>query len=327
MKDISQNYLQIQGWMVSYLQLSSNELLTFALVYGFSQDGQSKFTGSLKYLCNWLNCSKPTARKALSGLVEKEFLIKKTEVVNEITFNTYKVNFPGVKILYGGGKESLPGGGKDSLPNKTNINNNNDNKTPSLENFKNYAIEKAELKNINLDIEKLELKYESWKANNWKDGNNNQIKNWKSKILNTIPYLKSDKKDTNLIDPKTPELNKTKFRDLDLNSIKNKPYFADVRLAQDIHYFHVKRHKHLNSITDELLNKTVEDYYYPTKRLVDKYTGPLVRKILGYVSHNGSSFDNSFVKKLSIDIKSFENSFQRINQEAQESSFGKKGMN
>ncbi len=37
----------------------------------------------------------------------------------------------------------------------------------------------------------LKTKYESWKENNWKDGHNVPIKNWKLKIKNTVPYLKA----------------------------------------------------------------------------------------------------------------------------------------
>ena len=36
----------------------------------------------------------------------------------------------------------------------------------------------------------LKAKYEAWTNNNWKDGNNKQIKNWKSKLKNTFPHLK-----------------------------------------------------------------------------------------------------------------------------------------
>lgn len=36
----------------------------------------------------------------------------------------------------------------------------------------------------------LKSKYESWVSDGWKDGNGNKIKNWKSKIKNTIPFLK-----------------------------------------------------------------------------------------------------------------------------------------
>lgn len=36
------------------------------------------------------------------------------------------------------------------------------------------------------------LKYNSWVKNDWKNGNDKKIKNWKSTILNTIPYLKKE---------------------------------------------------------------------------------------------------------------------------------------
>ena len=36
----------------------------------------------------------------------------------------------------------------------------------------------------------VELKYLSWVENGWKDGNDKPIKNWKSKLLNTIPHIK-----------------------------------------------------------------------------------------------------------------------------------------
>lgn len=40
----------------------------------------------------------------------------------------------------------------------------------------------------------IKSKYESWIANGWKDGHDNKIKNWKSKIKNTLPHLKPIKK-------------------------------------------------------------------------------------------------------------------------------------
>lgn len=56
---------------------------------------------------------------------------------------------------------------------------------PTFEQLKEYALTKEPL----LNISSLKLKYEAWKENNWQDGNNKKIKNWKTKILNTIPYL------------------------------------------------------------------------------------------------------------------------------------------
>lgn len=55
---------------------------------------------------------------------------------------------------------------------------------PTQEEFVSYAMEKGE----NLDKQKVILKYESWVENGWKDGNDNEIKNWKSKVLNLLTY-------------------------------------------------------------------------------------------------------------------------------------------
>ena len=59
---------------------------------------------------------------------------------------------------------------------------------PTFDEFKNYALENFP----EIDILKLELKYKAWVENGWKDGNNKKIVNWKTKILNTIPFLKND---------------------------------------------------------------------------------------------------------------------------------------
>ena len=60
------------------------------------------------------------------------------------------------------------------------------NNIPSINEFVNYCLSKKS----NLEKESIELKYESWKENGWKDGNDKPIKNWKSKALNIIPFLK-----------------------------------------------------------------------------------------------------------------------------------------
>lgn len=127
--DITNNYINIQGWMCSKLKLSGNELLIYALIYGFSQDGISEFRGSRSYICKWFNISLPTVDKALNSLVEKNLITKREEIVNNVKYNCYKV-------ILQGSKESLPGvvknlyrGSKESLPNNTNNNYNNTHNT------------------------------------------------------------------------------------------------------------------------------------------------------------------------------------------------------
>lgn len=70
------NFIAIQGWMRTRLNLKGNELLIYALIYGFSQDGQSRFTGSRKYIADWCGCSLDTVDRALSSLVSKGLLAK-----------------------------------------------------------------------------------------------------------------------------------------------------------------------------------------------------------------------------------------------------------
>lgn len=64
---------------------------------------------------------------------------------------------------------------------------------PSISEFVNYAKDKAFEKNLNLDTTKLELKFEAWKENEWRTGKGQKINNWKTTLLNTLPYLQKEK--------------------------------------------------------------------------------------------------------------------------------------
>lgn len=116
------NYYQVSGWMINRLGLKGTELQVFAIIYGFSQDGESWFGGSLAYLEEWTGVSKPTVIKALKELVDKQFIEKDTNVVNGVTFNRYKANLPCV-LNFTGSKDSLRGS-KDSLLNNNKYNYN-----------------------------------------------------------------------------------------------------------------------------------------------------------------------------------------------------------
>ena len=119
----NKDYLIIQGWMINELNLSGNDLMTYALIFGFSKDGQSEYTGSLNYLCDWLKCTRKTAIKSLQYLVDNK-LIKKTSVtVNNVTFNRYAIITQVVEKLHWGSVNSTQGGSVKITPNNTNINN------------------------------------------------------------------------------------------------------------------------------------------------------------------------------------------------------------
>ena len=123
-----ENYYQISGWMINKLKLKGIELNIYAIIYGFSQDGESEFKGSLKYLSEFTGgTSKPTLIKALKDLTEKQFIIRREEIINKVKFNRYRANLPLLKEFDGGGKETLQGGGKETLPNNKLLDNESDN--------------------------------------------------------------------------------------------------------------------------------------------------------------------------------------------------------
>lgn len=111
------NFFLVSGWMLNRLNLKGAALQIFAIIYGFSQDAESYFTGSLQYLSDFTNASKPTVIKALKELVEKGFVIKYENEMNGVKFNKYRANLLVVKNLNGGSQESLLGGSKETLPN------------------------------------------------------------------------------------------------------------------------------------------------------------------------------------------------------------------
>lgn len=88
----STNYLTIQGWMVTELGLKGNELLVYAIIYGFSQDEDQVFSGSRRYIAEWLNVDVKSVGRILKSLTEKEFIHKGTKVINDVTFCEYWVN-------------------------------------------------------------------------------------------------------------------------------------------------------------------------------------------------------------------------------------------
>ena len=128
------NYFLVSGWMINRLNLKGVALQVFSIIYGFSQDGEGSFTGSLQYLMDFTNSSKNTVLKALNELVEKSYITKSENMINGVRFCTYKTNSPVVQKLNrgssetepGGGSETEPGGGSETEPNNiSNINKNN----------------------------------------------------------------------------------------------------------------------------------------------------------------------------------------------------------
>lgn len=91
MKD--NNYIVIQGWMVSRLKLTGNALMVYACIFGFSQDGEW-FTGTAGYLADWCDCQKKYMLKLLKKMTDEGLLRKRTREQNGVAFCDYQAITP-----------------------------------------------------------------------------------------------------------------------------------------------------------------------------------------------------------------------------------------
>ena len=89
------SYINIQSFMVTELELKGNELLVYAIIYGFSQTNGTYFSGSTQYLADWTNSTRQGIMKNLRSLIDKG-LIEKVGENQQV--NYYKALRPVNKV-------------------------------------------------------------------------------------------------------------------------------------------------------------------------------------------------------------------------------------
>lgn len=90
------NYILIQGWMLnSFPHLTFQELGVYALVYGFSQDGESEYNCGLQYVADWCRLSrKDVAKRIMDRLVDGGYITRREFTFNGVVFVNYKAYVP-----------------------------------------------------------------------------------------------------------------------------------------------------------------------------------------------------------------------------------------
>lgn len=197
-------YITIQAFMVNQLKLKGNELLIYAIIFGYSQDGDSKFNGSIQYLADWTNSTKRGVMNNLKSLQSKGLIFKEETYFNNLKFCKYGINFnyhlgseqisPLAKEEVKSGEQSstgvvnkVPQGGEQSSPNNIDIYNSNYNnigtskkkktfQRPKIEEIQTYCLERKS----SVDSQKF---YDYYESNGWKVGKNS-MKDWKAAIRN-----------------------------------------------------------------------------------------------------------------------------------------------
>lgn len=102
-------YVVVQPWMVTDYNLNGNKLLIYALIWGFSQDDQSCFYGSVSYIVEYFQLSKRAVLNLLAEL-EKDGLIRKwSEPVNGRPTNRYAALRPAACVSASDGCKKCTG--------------------------------------------------------------------------------------------------------------------------------------------------------------------------------------------------------------------------
>lgn len=139
------NYILVPAFARTELNLTGNELLLYSLIYGFSQDGSSYFTGTLGYMSEWIGSSKSTVQRTLKSLIDKGFLEKDEVIVGGNSVPRYKAlvstgqndhPLPKMGTPYPKWNETIPKMGTNNIYN----NNNNINiYIPTLREVREYV--------------------------------------------------------------------------------------------------------------------------------------------------------------------------------------------
>ena len=187
----------ISGWMGNLLELRGNDLICFAVIYGFSMDGESQFKGNLNYLTSCMFATRPTALLSLKHLLECNLILKQEELINGKKHCYYATN-----VIYDGGKFNVIDSDKEpltmtskeplSVTSKEPLPKNNNNKEQ-------YNKEEKRLSNDNQKNKYSEEFEHFWKLYDYVKGKQKAYAKWnklsdadKQKAVDAIPAYKED---------------------------------------------------------------------------------------------------------------------------------------
>jgi len=131
---MNKGFITILPFMVSELELSGNDLIIYAIIYGFCQDSESKFYGSLSYLSNRSGVTRRGVMKILKRLIDGGYIIRTDETNNGIKYVKYHIGttfIGGEQRSYGG--EQRSSSGEQRSPNIKEYKRDNKDNTDELE--------------------------------------------------------------------------------------------------------------------------------------------------------------------------------------------------
>lgn len=153
-------FIVVMGWMMTSLGLSGNDLLCYALIYGYSQDRQGAYFGSLSHTAEALNISRRAVVDVLERLVTRGAIRRKYVVMDGVQRCMYTAVVP---------DEATPPPQKSSPQRRTQF------RKPTLEEVKEYCRQRGN----KVDAERFVNFYET---NGWVQGRGKPIRDWKAAV-------------------------------------------------------------------------------------------------------------------------------------------------
>lgn len=187
----NRGYIHIDKWMITELGLRGNEVMCFAIIYGFSQDGSSRFNGSQTYLAEMLGVSRRQAINILTSLLDKDLIFKEEIVRSGVKYCEYAVNFTGCEKFSHSLCEKIShnnkiDNNKDISLEKENIKEKEESSTKQQKKEKRESSVKEKKENI-------ELPYESEEFIKWWQDLLQEPK-WKTKSVHSLKLNLADLK-------------------------------------------------------------------------------------------------------------------------------------
>lgn len=184
-----QSFVVIQSWMVNDLHLRGAKLMVYAVIYGFSQDGESWYTGSASYLAEWCQATKRQVFNILNDLVDAGLIRKRDRTTNGVKLCDYAASFIGdeksssgvVKKVHRGDEKSSPHNIEDKIETKDSERGRSKRPpfhSPSLDECRAYASE------IGLPSQEADAFYDHFTSNGWKVSGRAPMKDWHASMRN-----------------------------------------------------------------------------------------------------------------------------------------------
>jgi predicted transcriptional regulator len=192
-----EKYITIQEFMWRNLHLKDSELIIFATIYGFSQDRESAFHGSLEYLAKITGQAKETVCRQLKRLMEKGLIVREKQghyAFKSIDAKSMTIDGKSIKALTENQRsvdaKSTDIDGKSTPSNNNTYNTNyNDSVYKNTHKFTPPTFEEVLAYAKKRNCENIAQKFYDYftadddPKNHWIDSKGQKVRRWKQKFI------------------------------------------------------------------------------------------------------------------------------------------------